>query len=50
MSVILAQVLNWLFWLLPVVLIAFGTYTLRPPAEPDFFIDPTNQRYGLDAH
>ncbi len=32
------------------LLIAFGTYTLRPPAEPDFFIDPTNQRYGLDAH
>src|SRR5690625_7726375 len=31
-----------------VLLIAFGTYTLRPPAEPDFFIDPTNQRYGLE--
>lgn len=30
--------------------IAFTRYTIAPPAEPDFFVDPTNARYGLDAH
>lgn len=30
--------------------IAFARFTHRPPAEPDFFIDPLNKRYGLEAH
>lgn len=30
--------------------VAFARYTLVPPAEPDLFIDPLNERYGLDAH
>ena len=30
--------------------IAFARYTLTPPDEPDLFIDPLNDRYGLDAH
>lgn len=30
--------------------VAFTRYTIKPPAESDFFIDPTNSRYGLDAH
>jgi hypothetical protein len=29
---------------------AFCLFTLRPPKEPDAFIDPINQRYGLSAH
>lgn len=32
------------------LLLAFLRFTLRPPDEPDVFIDPLNQRYGLDAH
>ena len=29
---------------------AFLRYTVRPPAEPDVFIDPINKKYGLKAH
>jgi hypothetical protein len=29
---------------------AFCLFTLRPPKEPDPFIDPINQKYGLSAH
>lgn len=32
------------------ILAAFLRFTLRPPTEPDVFIDPLNQRYGLQAH
>ena len=32
------------------LVIAFFRFTLRPPSEPDVFIDPLNQKYGLDAH
>jgi hypothetical protein len=32
------------------LVIAFFRFTLRPPNEPDVFIDPLNQKYGLDAH
>jgi hypothetical protein len=35
---------------LAVLLFAFTTYTLWPPAEPDFFKDPLNELYGLAAH
>jgi hypothetical protein len=30
--------------------IAFARFTVTPPDEPDLFVDPTNQRYGVDAH
>ncbi len=30
--------------------IAFAAYTIAPPEEPDLFVDPLNERYGLDAH
>ena len=33
-----------------VLVFAFASYTLRPPAETDFFIDPLNEHYGLAAH
>jgi hypothetical protein len=29
---------------------AFVSYTLRPPQEPDIFINPTNSKYGMNAH
>lgn len=29
---------------------AFLRFTLRPPREPDVFIDPLTGRYGLSAH
>lgn len=32
------------------LLVAFSRFTLRPPREPDVFIDPLNQEYGLRAH
>lgn len=35
---------------LAVLCIAFARYTVAPPSEPDFFVDPTNSRYGLQAH
>lgn len=30
--------------------IAFARFTWNPPREPDLFIDPLNERYGLEAH
>lgn len=30
--------------------VAFARFTHTPPAEPDLFIDPLNERYGLKAH
>lgn len=38
------------FFITVVLAIAFTRYTLRPPAEPDWFVDPLNKRYGLEAH
>ncbi|HLU64363.1 MAG TPA: DUF6512 family protein [Protaetiibacter sp.] len=35
---------------LVVIGVAFARYTITPPVEPDLFIDPTNLRYGVDAH
>ena len=32
------------------LLAAFFRFTLRPPHEPDVFIDPLNKKYGLLAH
>jgi hypothetical protein len=32
------------------LVISFGLFTLRPPKEPDPFVDPINQKYGLSAH
>ena len=32
------------------LLTAFLRFTLRPPREPDVFIDPLSGRYGLSAH
>ncbi|WP_167050717.1 DUF6512 family protein [Salinibacterium sp. ZJ77] len=32
------------------LLASFLRFTLRPPREPDFFIDPLNRRYGLAGH
>lgn len=32
------------------LLVAFLRFTLRPPNEPDAFIDPLTQKYGLHAH
>lgn len=32
------------------LLVAFFRFTLRPPKEPDLFIDPLNKKYGLQAH
>lgn len=29
---------------------AFLRFTIRPPQEPDVFIDPINKNYGLNAH
>ena len=44
-----ATVLVAVFFLLGLV-IAFGLFTLRPPKEPDPFVDPINKKYGLSAH
>lgn len=38
------------FFITVVLAMAFTRYTLRPPAEPDRFVDPLNKRYGLEAH
>lgn len=35
---------------LAALLVALLRFTLRPPNEPDAFIDPINQLYGLSAH
>ena len=32
------------------LIFAFFLFTFRPPKEPDFFVDPLNQKYGLSAH
>ena len=32
------------------LLTAFLRFTLRPPPEPDVFIDPITGRYGIDGH
>jgi hypothetical protein len=32
------------------LIIAFLLFTVRPPKEPDVFVDPINKRYGLRAH
>ena len=44
-----ATVLASILFLLGLVA-AFGLFTLRPPKEPDPFVDPINQKYGLSAH
>jgi hypothetical protein len=44
-----ATVLVSILFLLGLVA-AFGLFTLRPPKEPDPFVDPINQEYGLGAH
>ena len=49
LSATLATVLVAVFFLLALV-VAFGLFTLRPPKEPDPFVDPINQKYGLSAH
>ncbi len=32
------------------LVVAFLLFTLRPPKEPDLFLDPINKEYGLRAH
>lgn len=32
------------------LIVAFLRFTIHPPQEPDMFIDPLNQQYGLNAH
>lgn len=32
------------------IVVSFLVFTVRPPKEPDLFIDPINQHYGLKAH
>ena len=32
------------------IIVAYMVFTLRPPAEPDVFIDPITNRYGLEGH
>lgn len=32
------------------LLVAFFRFTLRPPRDPDFFVDPLNMGYGLAGH
>lgn len=32
------------------ILVAYTRFTLRPPREPDLFVDPLTHRYGLAAH
>lgn len=32
------------------LLAAFSRFTLRPPREPDMFVDPIVSKYGLGAH
>ncbi len=49
LSATLATVLVAVFFLVGLV-VAFGLFTLRPPKEPDPFVDPINQKYGLSAH
>ena len=32
------------------IVTAYVLFTLRPPGEPDVFLDPVTNRYGLRAH
>lgn len=32
------------------IVAAYLLFTLRPPGEPDMFLDPITNRYGLEAH
>ncbi|UVE94989.1 DUF6512 family protein [Dietzia sp. B32] len=32
------------------IIAAYLVFTLRPPAEPDVFIDPITNRYGVEGH
>lgn len=32
------------------IVAAYVAFTLRPPAEPDVFIDPITYRYGVEGH
>jgi hypothetical protein len=32
------------------LLVAYFRFTLRPPREPDVFIDPLTKKYGIDGH
>lgn len=32
------------------LIVAFLRFTLRPPGEPDVFVDPITQKYGLHGH
>lgn len=32
------------------IVAAYLLFTLRPPAEPDVFVDPITHRYGLEGH
>jgi hypothetical protein len=32
------------------LIVAFLLFTLRPPKEPDVFLDPIKKDYGLHAH
>lgn len=32
------------------LVIAFLRFTISPPEEPDVFVDPTNKKYGIQAH
>lgn len=40
--------LSWAYLL--GLLAAFLTFTLRPPSEPDVFIDPITKGYGTEGH
>ncbi len=32
------------------ILVAFWRFSLRPPAEPDLFVDPITDEYGIDGY
>lgn len=32
------------------LVVSFLIFTLRPPREPDFFVDPITRRYGVKGH
>lgn len=40
--------LAWVY--LAALFAAFMTFTVRPPVEPDVFIDPITKGYGMDGH
>ena len=46
---------NWLSIALAVpylggIVVAFWRFSLRPPTEPDLFVDPITDEYGLEGH